>query len=181
MPFVSFHDYFPDLAEEETRCMTVFNDPLLPPDVFALTELYCDELDCDCRRVFFDIISSARRSTVAVIAYGWETEEFYRNWSHSDDPIAIHDLKGPVLNLGSRQSELAPVLLEQIQSVVLANKRYVERLERHYHLFKNRIAGFASRPVQHQRSSKVGRNDPCPCGSGKKFKHCCQSHPRSIH
>jgi preprotein translocase subunit SecA len=19
---------------------------------------------------------------------------------------------------------------------------------------------------------KVGRNDPCPCGSGKKFKHC---------
>ncbi len=21
---------------------------------------------------------------------------------------------------------------------------------------------------------KVGRNDPCPCGSGKKYKHCCQ-------
>jgi tetratricopeptide (TPR) repeat protein len=21
--------------------------------------------------------------------------------------------------------------------------------------------------------AKVGRNDPCPCGSGKKFKHCC--------
>lgn len=21
--------------------------------------------------------------------------------------------------------------------------------------------------------SKVGRNDPCPCGSGKKYKHCC--------
>lgn len=22
-------------------------------------------------------------------------------------------------------------------------------------------------------SPKVGRNDPCPCGSGKKYKHCC--------
>lgn len=22
-------------------------------------------------------------------------------------------------------------------------------------------------------SPKVGRNDPCPCGSGRKFKHCC--------
>ena len=22
---------------------------------------------------------------------------------------------------------------------------------------------------------KVGRNDPCPCESGKKFKKCCQS------
>lgn len=21
---------------------------------------------------------------------------------------------------------------------------------------------------------KVGRNDPCPCGSGKKFKKCCE-------
>lgn len=23
------------------------------------------------------------------------------------------------------------------------------------------------------RSAKVGRNDPCPCGSGKKYKKCC--------
>ncbi|MBR6530302.1 MAG: SEC-C domain-containing protein, partial [Clostridia bacterium] len=22
-------------------------------------------------------------------------------------------------------------------------------------------------------SAKVGRNDPCPCGSGKKYKKCC--------
>ena len=22
-------------------------------------------------------------------------------------------------------------------------------------------------------SIKVGRNDPCPCGSGKKYKRCC--------
>jgi len=26
---------------------------------------------------------------------------------------------------------------------------------------------------QHQESKKIGRNDPCPCGSGKKYKHCC--------
>ena len=24
-----------------------------------------------------------------------------------------------------------------------------------------------------QRAPKVGRNDPCPCGSGKKYKRCC--------
>ncbi|BCU83202.1 protein translocase subunit SecA [Polycladomyces abyssicola] len=24
-----------------------------------------------------------------------------------------------------------------------------------------------------RRAEKVGRNDPCPCGSGKKYKHCC--------
>ncbi|KAB5148749.1 hypothetical protein GAC40_28460, partial [Bacteroides thetaiotaomicron] len=21
--------------------------------------------------------------------------------------------------------------------------------------------------------TKIGRNDPCPCGSGKKYKKCC--------
>jgi len=25
----------------------------------------------------------------------------------------------------------------------------------------------------HRDGPKVGRNDPCPCGSGKKYKHCC--------
>ncbi|MBT4699861.1 MAG: hypothetical protein HOB79_02200, partial [Rhodospirillaceae bacterium] len=24
-----------------------------------------------------------------------------------------------------------------------------------------------------RRVQKVGRNEPCPCGSGKKFKKCC--------
>lgn len=23
--------------------------------------------------------------------------------------------------------------------------------------------------------AKVGRNDPCPCGSGKKYKQCCEA------
>lgn len=26
-------------------------------------------------------------------------------------------------------------------------------------------------------SHKTGRNDPCPCGSGKKFKVCCMKMP----
>ncbi|MGH6782814.1 MAG: SEC-C metal-binding domain-containing protein, partial [Sphingomonadaceae bacterium] len=25
-------------------------------------------------------------------------------------------------------------------------------------------------PVRHEQ--KIGRNEPCPCGSGKKYKHC---------
>ena len=27
-------------------------------------------------------------------------------------------------------------------------------------------------PVRRE-TPKVGRNQPCPCGSGKKYKHCC--------
>jgi preprotein translocase subunit SecA len=29
------------------------------------------------------------------------------------------------------------------------------------------------RVQQHRAGQKVGRNDPCPCGSGKKYKKCC--------
>ncbi len=28
-------------------------------------------------------------------------------------------------------------------------------------------------PIEQLKSEKVGRNDPCPCGSGMKFKKCC--------
>ncbi len=32
-------------------------------------------------------------------------------------------------------------------------------------------AATKKRPVT-RPGQKVGRNDPCPCGSGKKYKHC---------
>ena len=30
-------------------------------------------------------------------------------------------------------------------------------------------------PVEpiHSEQKEIGRNDPCPCGSGKKYKKCC--------
>ena len=29
------------------------------------------------------------------------------------------------------------------------------------------------KPISSFASGRIGRNDPCPCGSGKKFKKCC--------
>ena len=31
----------------------------------------------------------------------------------------------------------------------------------------------AHRSEPRHSAAKVGRNDPCPCGSGKKYKKCC--------
>jgi SEC-C motif len=28
--------------------------------------------------------------------------------------------------------------------------------------------------------STTGRNDPCPCGSGRKYKHCCAPKDRAL-
>jgi len=36
-----------------------------------------------------------------------------------------------------------------------------------------RLFGFGSGIEPYVNTNKVGRNDPCPCGSGKKYKKCC--------
>jgi preprotein translocase subunit SecA len=56
----------------------------------------------------------------------------------------------------------------------------IDALEKEFHRKKQRDldaatragAGDASQPVQRRTGEKVGRNDPCPCGSGKKYKKC---------
>lgn len=42
----------------------------------------------------------------------------------------------------------------------------------HHHADEEEEGGEAAPPVEQVFSDKVGRNDPCPCGSGKKYKKC---------
>jgi SEC-C motif-containing protein len=35
------------------------------------------------------------------------------------------------------------------------------------------VDGDTNPPVAPRHVTKIGRNDPCPCGSGKKYKKCC--------
>jgi hypothetical protein len=153
MPYALFHSLFPEIAEQETRTITVFNksDVGLPPGQYAFVEMFCDEPKCDCRRVFFYIVSAGRSQPEAVIAYGWETREFYAKWMHEDDPTMIASLRGPELNLGSPQSALAPALLEFVREHLLQDAAYVERVKRHYRLFRDRIDGKEHRPKGNRR------------------------------
>ncbi len=40
-------------------------------------------------------------------------------------------------------------------------------------MFLNKGDGGAAPGSSDKKDKKVGRNDPCPCGSGKKYKKCC--------
>lgn len=45
---------------------------------------------------------------------------------------------------------------------------------------RRHLVEMAAPPTDRQmarRPPKVGRNEPCPCGSGKKFKKCCLHTP----
>jgi hypothetical protein len=144
MPYQLLHDLFPEMAEEETLSVTVFGDRSetgLPPGDYSFCEMFCNERGCDCRRVFLCVVASFRKGPEAVIAWGWESPEFYANWMGDDDPEIIAMLMGPCLNPGSPQSELARALLDIVRNVLLQDEAYVERIKRHYRHFRTRIDG----------------------------------------
>ena len=159
MHYEPFHYRFPDIAVRETRTLTVFDVPGLPPDDYGFTEAYCNEPGCDCRRVFFNVVQGETGRVVATIAYGWESTEYYVKWLGRDDPAVISSLKGPALNPWSPQSELAPTLLAQMP-LILSDAAYVARIKSHYRIFKdavNREAGLRSKPGRTKPSPAVRR------------------------
>ncbi|MEE4455191.1 UPF0149 family protein [Novosphingobium resinovorum] len=58
----------------------------------------------------------------------------------------------------------------EINALCDAAVRTIPELIARIHAFK---AAQAGAPMQPPRPIKIGRNDPCPCGSGKKHKRCC--------
>ena len=66
---------------------------------------------------------------------------------------------------------------QKIFRIQLAREEDVEQMEaqqRQQKISMNRIDGEdqVKKPTTREED-KVGRNDPCPCGSGKKYKKCC--------
>jgi uncharacterized protein len=61
--------------------------------------------------------------------------------------------------------------LEELADEML--KEIPEAMQSIAHLGRALYEAELSEPQQPVRSEKIGRNDPCPCGSGKKYKKCC--------
>ena len=151
MSYAMLYELLPELAMKETRTITILpgNNCNLPPGNYGLIEMYCNDKGCDCRRVFLNVMSSVTKNTVAVIAYGWESLDYYAEWFFRErvdltelddlDLQSVLSLKGPCLNITSPQSKLAPTILEMVVDLVLSDKSYVNRLKRHYKLFRAKV------------------------------------------
>ena len=62
---------------------------------------------------------------------------------------------------------------EQMQVV---REMFAARSTQEQDYFRRRYKKMTADPTPAQlkrRPPRIGRNEPCPCGSGKKFKHCC--------
>ena len=64
-----------------------------------------------------------------------------------------------------------------VKMVITAVVRSEEDLKRKEAVKVTSLSGASDGTTKKQpirnKGEKVGRNDPCPCGSGKKYKHCC--------
>ena len=66
--------------------------------------------------------------------------------------------------------------VEKLCLVQIRREEEVERIEekqkKNYRLSRGEDEPAAAAPIK-RSTPKIGRNDPCPCGSGKKYKNCC--------
>ncbi|MEG0873293.1 MAG: SEC-C metal-binding domain-containing protein [Clostridia bacterium] len=178
MSYVPLYNYCPDLCTKEIKSLVLkINTYGVPKGEYILLESYCNDLNCDCRRVFIEVLSCKSDKSIATIAYGWEDENFYAKWygitkNNNSYNLIIKSLKGPILNETSIQSKYAPAMLKIISNLLLKDIEYVNSLKKHYQLFKESVDKSKPKPKPYLKN-KIGRNQPCPCGSGKKYKKCC--------
>ena len=185
MTMMPFHVLFPEEARTECRTVTPINQVGLPNRTFLFMELYCVEPRCDCRRVIFHVFDAEARQHVASINHAFEPPEppFEDEGQTFLDPI-------------NPQSNLSDALLGLFEEVLAHDAEYLARLERHYAMWKRVVddpshpdhakvrseyhddpdfkPAFPRQETVRREGPKVGANDKCPCGSGKKYKKCCR-------
>ncbi len=175
---------FLSVAEEETRSIRVPDESgaKVPAGHYLFRELYCTEPRCDCRRVLLQIMDVDRRRAAATINYAFEP--------CSDYPQITLDPLNP-------QSEASAGLLKLFEQMIAVDAVYRARLIKHYAMWKDVVddaahpdhgmvrtvyhddpsfeSAFSIRAPVRRAEAKVGANDPCVCGSGRKYKRCCRA------
>ena len=87
------------------------------------------------------------------------------------DPVAIYRLESAEMF-----AHMSDEIKEETVLAVLAVVPKVQSTERVQLAKETGTSGDGTvrrRPVVINRAKQVGRNDYCPCGSGKKYKNCC--------
>jgi uncharacterized protein len=126
----------------------------------------------------------------AFVPLGYPDEEVIEGWcsgyirgarledSWKDDeqgaamifPMAA--LSGVVDLVGEEDSE-GNIITDPSKQLAACREGLPEYVQRTYDYFLARRRGLIPKAMAPKAAAKVGRNDPCPCGSGKKYKKCC--------
>ena len=86
----------------------------------------------------------------------------------------------PVIAYKKESLDMFEEMIADIQAETV-RRLYSVRLKKNEEIKRERVASATAENVggdgpvkkKPRRVQKIGRNDPCPCGSGKKYKNCC--------
>ena len=86
----------------------------------------------------------------------------------------------PIIAYKKESLEMFEEMIAAIQDEAV-RRLYSVRLQKNEEVKRQRVANATSESVggdgtvkkQPRKVKKIGRNEPCPCGSGKKYKNCC--------
>ncbi|WP_407668339.1 SEC-C metal-binding domain-containing protein [Oceanobacillus damuensis] len=111
--------------------------------------------------------------------------EVLDNQLRDNDPKCTKKTLKRLMDLGYTEDEskemIASVLVEEIFDVTKNKEKYNEKryckklakLPERYEMEYTDAESEAKVQTPVVNEQKIGRNDPCPCGSGKKYKKCC--------
>jgi len=143
----------------------------LDGEKWAADDQYCVMPDCDCRDVvlsFLHLLPAEGRSGIV----------------KEPIPAARYDYKRNKVTVECKPAVGEPSLATLVRAVREAHPSFVEDV-RHRHeqlktLYLRTVlaegppdSAFGPGKTIRRDDPKIGRNDPCPCGSGKKYKKCC--------
>ena len=97
---------------------------------------------------------------VALAANEWEMDDL-------DMKVLLAPILAFTEQAGSPAHEFKGAKFRNLQDAITPNVREI-----HAYWLRRRSGESASQPIR-RNEERVGRNDPCPCGSGKKYKKCC--------
>jgi len=165
-------DYW-ESCEDAMRALTAIGEPAVDP---LLKEV---KADFEKKRYFVYLVSALTEiKDERVFSFMVETiedylanPEKYRGWFYLELFVYDFGVQGKIEAVPLLKRLLALDLSKQERIEVVDAIEYLEDPEEYEREMEEWLEDFKrANPAQRK---KVGRNDPCPCGSGKKYKHCC--------
>ena len=103
-----------------------------------------------------------------IIDYSWRSHLQYLEELRQVIGLRSYGQKDPLSEFKKEAFVLFEVLLEKIKNDVV---KFLLNLN----IVVSEKTEDKKEEIQLSKSDKIGRNDRCPCKSGKKYKHCCGS------
>ena len=134
---------------------------------WVVEDHYCVDPECNCTAVALTFVGATKKRSTRKQA------------AEDNTPAAIYDYQGgqvEKIEIDSQSGQ--PAIEELLQAARAGHEAFDDEVKSRHQLLRTLFRKAMHReqvdavPLKREEP-KIGRNDPCPCGSGEKYKKCC--------